>query len=359
MNSYDIDDKRTRKSFKGITFSNYKKSEAKKQLLNSLINGKIEPACYWSIEYICAGHFLDLWDVILLFSTKYIHLGNPKLPLYLQLRFNNFKDILVSGYVGNEIRMRNNKKIRIMFAEIISILCLSTKKHSITQVKIEKTNFNMTEITEKLKADNVGYATKLFAKGDPKELFIAVNEFAYHLSKKSNNVRDACYWFEWIIEFESICKREKKNRLVCSSRHIAPVESKYSTDVAWMLWEAIFVEVDKRGAARKKIAAALLELYSMKYRQGYKRRRRFVIYNAISIVTETLNLNTPIYRNPDKIENVKKKINIVYKQVKKNEIRPDTDYLFNNSITNGSNLERTIQKLDKMSSVIGFIPRSN
>ena len=46
----EINDKRTK--FKGITFSKYKKSDVKQQLLKSIMYGKVEQTCYWAAEYI-------------------------------------------------------------------------------------------------------------------------------------------------------------------------------------------------------------------------------------------------------------------------------------------------------------------
>ena len=111
MNKYDINDKRTQKEFSGITFSQFKKTEVKKQLINAILYNKLEESCYWSAEYICSGHFVDLWEIILLLLGKHIHIGNPKLSIYLELRLNYFKEMLNNGYLDNEIKMRNNLKI--------------------------------------------------------------------------------------------------------------------------------------------------------------------------------------------------------------------------------------------------------
>ena len=94
MNKTEINDVRTIKEFKGMTFSKFKRSDVRKELIKSLTNNQIEPACYWSAELICAGLYAELWEIIFLIMGKHIHLGNPKLPTYINLRLDLFKDIL-------------------------------------------------------------------------------------------------------------------------------------------------------------------------------------------------------------------------------------------------------------------------
>ena len=91
MDKFKIDDKRTQKDFKNMTFSKFKKSDVKKELINTIKNNKIEEACYWCAELICSGHFVDLWETIFLLLGKH-YLGSPKLPIYIDLRYTKFKN---------------------------------------------------------------------------------------------------------------------------------------------------------------------------------------------------------------------------------------------------------------------------
>ena len=82
------------------------------------------------------------------------------------------------------------------------------------------------------------------------------------------------------------------------------------------------------------------------------------MYFAISLITEKPDLNIKICGNEKQTKQILKKIDVIYKQVKKNEVKPETDYLFNNSFTKG-NLEKTISKLDKMNQLMNMVTRKD
>ena len=353
MSNIQIDDKRKKQEFKSITFSKYKKSEAKKELLKCLLSSNIEQSCYWSAEFICSGDFLYLWDIIFHFMSKYIHIGNPKLPLYIDSRLEIFKNILNKGYTDDILKLRNNNDIRKMFIEIIGILCCSKKKNSYDIPKINENAFNMIEITNKLVAKHKKAGYKIFKNEDPREIFIAINELAWNINYKNKDTQRAIYWLEWLIEYEKLCKK-KKIQKKCGRRNM-PVENKYQLDMIWIVWEIILSEAKNKNVNLFKIIQSLLNLFCLKYKESFKNKRKLLIYYAISLLTETYDTSAPIVKDTKLIEKIKNNYNEIYKQIKKNEIKSNTNYLFSN--VKEKNLENTINKLDKFNSLT-YIPRN-
>ena len=86
-------------------------------------------------------------------------------------------------------------------------------------------------------------------------------------------------------------------------------------------------------------------MFIIRYNNNNKKKRKYIIYYAFSLMIENINFNINIINNKeDAIEAIVSKINTIYKEIKKNEESPNTDYLFNN--LNKSNLEKTIEKID-------------
>ena len=357
MSESEINDIRSVGEFKGISFSKFKKTDVKKELLNSLINSKIEPACYWSAELICSGHYGDLWETILYFYSKHIHLGNPRIAVYLELRINHFKEVVNNGYSDNELRMRNNSKIRRLFCEIMCILCDAKRKHSFDSVKIKKEDFDIIQMRDKFKAPSNKYAEEIFLNEDPKELFPAINEIAYNISEEGKNIMNACYWLEWIMEFESICKT-KREKITCERRNFSQVNTRFQKEIIWIVWDLFLFESKKRSKFIQKTMDSLFSLFTLKYITGCQKKRRNILYFAISLLSENIISNDEIIRPSQQeiVSNILKKIDSVYKQIKQNEESPGTEYLFKD--VKASNLEKTIEKLETMNTFgDNFIPR--
>lgn len=347
----EINDIRT--SFKGITFSNFKKTEVLRQLTISLQESKIEPANYWTCELITSGNFLSIWEVIIHFYSKYIQISNPKLIIYLDIRFNNFKDILNFGYRDCELRLRNNIKIRKLFAEIICTLCLSKRNHIFQEIKIKQSDFTLTNITDKLKAPNVDLIIPFFKEKDPKYLFIQLNEFVYNIHHK--NCIDSCYWFEHIINYESFMKKNKE-KCICEKRPFKNINQKEQNDIIWIFWE-IFFYYSKKNKILIKIVESCFNLFSIKYSSSSKHKRKYMIYFTITLITGNVICDTETIKNKKYITSVLSRINNIYLQVKENEVSPQTEYLFS-GVKTSKNFEKTIHLLEKMNNIEKeFIPR--
>lgn len=321
----------TRESFKTLTFSNYKKGNVKKELLNAMLAGKVENSCYWCAEMVCSGMLSDIWNIIISMTCEYINTTNVKLPIYVEKRYKYFRSVMheVTNTSTNELAARNNLKIRELFTELMCVLAVSKRKPKMPMVKLDmKTAYDMHAISERLAAPSMKYAKGAFRPLDMKELFIPINELAYHLSRESRNCTSACYWIEWVLQFEQ--RSIKKNELCKCAMRTMPLEvaDKYGNDVGWLIWEVMQNEVKRRDAALlTRLYDALYFLYCFRYKPSTSRKRRYIMYHMCYMLTEPLDLDQKIIDNQSSLKEVIAKCNTVYKQVKMGEVKDKMDYL--------------------------------
>ena len=341
----EINDIRTMQDFRISSFSKYKKTEVSKAFLQSLIDIKKENACYWCAEMVCTGMFLELWNVIINFMSKYIYIGNPQLPKYISKRIEDFKKIVNNGYVGYELQLRNKTEIRKLFVEIVGIILSSKRKNPLSPIKLKEADFTIVVMSQKFNAKDTSLLENIYLKDDPKETFMAFNEFAYNISKMISNSLTSCYWIEWIIEYEAICKR-KKIKCSCERRTFANVTSKYQMSIVWILWELLLRESKLRGDYYHSIVKSLLDIFCLHYSPSNNKKFKNLLYFAIYLLCENTDNNLSFIHNKDLVNLLIKNTDKFYKQMKNVEIAPNTEYLFDGLQSKKSNREKTIQKLE-------------
>ena len=350
MDESYLNDKREIHEMKTITFSNYEKKLVKEILVKSLSKNLIEESLDWSIELISSGQYLDLWECIFFYYSKYIHISNPKLSIYLNSQLDLFKEI-INNNSDNILSLRNNPKIRNLFSDIIIILSLSKIKFILEFKKLNSNQENiLLNIKNNFKAKNLNYIKDIFQEEDSKELYLPLNEFYFHLSNDSKDSFLACYWLEWILEYENICKLEKIF-LKCESRNFLNnnINSKFNHDIIWLIWDCFF-KITENNIPLQKIINSLFNLFTLKFSLTLKKKRKGIIYSCIFFITHDYNFNTPIINDKKLLVDIRNNINIFYKQIKINEIKPDTDYLFKD--IKNLNKEKSLEKFKTIDAII-------
>jgi hypothetical protein len=217
------------------------------------------------------------------------------------MRFQTFRQI-AEGVP--ELSLRNVHEIRVLFTEMICLLCTSNRYHSYEIIQIPKDEGIP---TSRLKATTIEF-NKAFQSTDPKELFISMNEFGYMLHTK--NTIGACFWVEWLLHFT-----QKKKCHIVERNH----STKYRTDSIWLVWDTILFYAE--GVLVKKIIHSLLSLFSIAFVPASKERRRFLIYYAISLCCETIALDVEMVSDKKLIERATQTCSIMYEDIKVHEMK--------------------------------------
>ncbi len=320
-----IQDNRHLEEFKDKSFCGFKKTEVYKTLFRSIESGQIENACHWLTECMISGYSIDLLDKLIAFSSKLIHINNPKLPVYLHRKymyfFKSIDNINVKKQKHLTIHFRNNLVLRNLMFDLVSILTISpkTKRYDKYPKINETTEFQFESIKNRLRAQANFCPDTLFKFTDPEELRVVINEIMFHCKNINSGYNEGAYWIAWIFQWEKKNKKMKQ-AFEIDEREIDNIKPAYKKDVVWLLWSALLYEASTRDEPTKQQVFALYKLFKYEF-TGPKRNLRIpIIYHTLGYLTHSVNFTLPLIYDKRIYIQCQCNVNYMFKMKKKHEI---------------------------------------
>jgi len=321
---FKILDTRNIGEFKQKTFSGYKKTDVINIVFKSMEENKLENSCNWCIECIVSGYSIELWDKLINFSSKIVHINNPNLPFYILKKNKIFENQL--KYLGkdkeNILLLRNSQMIRNLFFDVISTLTSSYKKKRYDKIpKLdEKEDFISENINKKLFSQMIILPNHLIHFTDPDDLRTILNEIFTMLKNLQFGYNKCCYWISWLVKWENLHKKHKLSWTL-DNRDIKDVNQKYLNDIIWPVWETIFEEVKIRDNANiNHQIQSLFKLFRNNYSTGKRNKRLFLVFNAVGYLTHEINFDIPLRNNFKLFIDSQCNVNKMYMEKKQYEV---------------------------------------
>jgi len=353
-------DMRPPEAFRSQTFSNFNKSKVRQQLYTEMQKGHVEPATFWCAELVAAGHWTSLWELLMHFVAKDVNMGHPQMMVYLAMRYQWFLQRQETNETTQQHKqqtmnmLRNDVAVRELMAEVVANITLSPKKPGFEPWKLdERSEFELSTMTGRFHATGPGFGKNVLRPGDAPELAIAVNEMGYHLA--NGDAHQACYWVEWILSFDKLCA-QRKRPLECAKRdELTTVDVKCRTDVVWIVWDLLDLYAQDKPWEERCVDAAR-QLFCSQYTKGACRRRKALLYYAVSVLTTVLTKEKTLslWSDKDAVQRVVARIDLIYQELKKNEQGQSTDYLYmtlGDEASQVAQMAEMVSKLELMTSL--------
>jgi hypothetical protein len=296
-----IKDTRDHTKFKELTFSGFKKAQVINAVFKNIEAKKIEGACHWTTEAIISGYANILWEKLIIYSSKVVHINNPKIPMYIynkDMVYRNQLKLLDPKNKDRFILLRNSQMIRNLFFDVVTTLTtsLKTKKYD----KYSKIN-----ITEDFKYENMKkrlcgemniLPDSIMRFNDPDEIKIILNEIFTMSKNKQFGYDRCCFWILWLLKWEG--QHKKKNvQWTVEYRDVKEIDKKFRSNVIWIIWDIINEELKSRDENVRAQVSYLYKLYTNDYTIGKRNTRLPLLFHAFGYLTHDINFMVPLRAN--------------------------------------------------------------
>lgn len=335
--SQKINDIRKSIDFKKTIIGGFSKTESLSTLTKSIETEQIEKAVYLGLLLFFSGSINQLWNKLIIIAAKNINISNPKLPKFLANRHIQWNK-LITEYIGSTskvdksnvfLKLRNSCELRNYLCEMIGYLCLSRKVKIDTIPKIKESEFEISNFKKHLEAKDTSYSKNITKENDPSEITIVCNEFAYHL--KNRNTNKSLYWLSWMMAWDKI-NSKKYGKFEVHDRPIDSINSKYSKDIVWLIWEVINdIRNSNFNDTINEQIDSLFKLYCFDFTSGKKSSKLIIIEWAIKYLTNIIDWKIPLIDRKYLLYQIINNMEVIVLDVKKEE---NTGNIYKNEMFN-------------------------
>jgi len=315
-----IHDIRTKKDFKGITISGYKRQDVMNTFQNCMINNKLEDAIRWCVELHSTGMNNNIWESLKNIYFKYIHINNPKYFFYLFKREKEYIDIISKYPPKHEIFSRNNQEIRNLFAELTAISTLTKKNNLFLQKSLPTINnksFEKNDIKNRMISKNLDKVNNYIDNLTTNEFKLVINEISNNITLKDGTFENCIYWYLWYEKIDNIKKNEKKMSKIDFS-------NLNDTKNHWifLLWK-LLIDIGEKYLNKNNLVflKKIYNEYCKNFKLNTMSKKKYYIFIAFYILKDNKNnikWNIPIFQQEYLMIQTNANINRVYENIIRN-----------------------------------------
>ena len=307
------------------SYTGYAKSAVLSQWQKCLQKQQFEEACHWTAELDASGWQDEIWQKLILYASKHVHLHCPKLPSLMARNFA-FYNLYVTKHFKTlslpQHQPRNNSSLRQNMCQMIGLVTLSSKGPVYALPQIDIFKVNESELVTGTHAWLMPHKTN----SDNTVVLQMLSTIMCHVEAKSTH--KVMYWLSVLVEYDKHQKKNKTPVTMTPRKPLLPDDSFYkhvyldnahACDWVWLMWRGLAQASTAfhRHPDCLKTIKGLSYLFAVDYTTSKRNARMSILIHALELVCTDADWTSSVYASVDEtmIEKACMNIHVMYTDI--------------------------------------------
>ena len=307
------------------SYTGYAKSAVLSQWQKCLQKQQFEEACHWTTEMDASGWQDEIWQKLILYASKHVHLHCPKLPSLMARNFAFYNLYVTKHFKTRSLpqhQPRNNSSLRQNMCQMIGLVTLSSKGPVYALPQIDIFKVNEADLVTGTHAWLMPHKTN----SDNTVVVQMLSTIMCHVEAKSTH--KVIYWMSVLVEYDKHQKKNKTPVTMTPRKPLLPDDSFYkhvyldnahACDWVWLMWSGLAqasIAFHRHPDCLKAIKG-LSYLFAVDYTTSKRNARMPILIHALELVCAEADWTSSVYASVDEmmIEKACMNIHVMYTDI--------------------------------------------